>query len=78
MQVPGPQHSNGGAGGAGHSVFGRLSGVLHNDRGQQHPKPSASPPKGGHAAGSQFADLRTRLSSRFKSASSPDQPAPDD
>lgn len=76
MQVPGPQHNNGGG---GQSVFGRLSGVLHNDRGR-NAKPGGSPRKegGSHAAGSQFADLRTRLSSRFKSASSPEQPAPDD
>lgn len=66
------------SGGGTHSVFGRLSGALHNDRGQ-NAKPGASPPReGGHGPGAQFAELRTRLSNRFRSASSSEPPPPDE
>jgi hypothetical protein len=68
MQLPEAQPSNGSS---GPSVFGRLSGVLHPDKGTSNStavKLGSSPRR----EGSQFADLRTRLSSRFRSSSSLD------
>ena len=59
-------------GSSGNSVFGRLSGVLHHDRGSSV-KLGSSPQRDG----SQFAELRTRLSSRFRSASSLEPPGAD-
>ena len=58
-------------GGSHVSVFGRLSDAL--DRGHSSKQPGDSPPK--DAAGSQFADFRTRLSSRFRTASAEAPPA---
>lgn len=58
-------------GGGGHSVFSRFSGALANDRGHQKPAAGASPPKDGSAT---FADFKSRLSNRFKSASSSEAP----